>query len=181
MNEHVCPWWMSYIIDNCIRDNIQKPKKILEKYIKPGMTIIDIGCGRGFFSIPAAKLLKEGEIFSIDLQPQMLNLLEKRAKKAKVDNLIKTVLCTTDDLCINTQADFAIACYVIHETSSQEKIFSQLKSNMKTSADLLFIEPKGHVTKADFEKSIKIAENEGFKCIDRPKFKFSHSALLKSL
>ncbi len=54
INERVCPVALSGSLDNSIRRWLQNPKKILSPYIKEGMTVLDVGCGPGFFSIEMA-------------------------------------------------------------------------------------------------------------------------------
>lgn len=54
MMPHVCPWWGGYCIDNRLRRLLHAPEKIVGPYVKPGMTVMDVGCGMGLFSIAMA-------------------------------------------------------------------------------------------------------------------------------
>jgi hypothetical protein len=63
---HVCPWWGGYFIDNPLRRLLHDPEKILRTYVKPGMTVMDIGCGMGFFSIAMAKIVGERDLVGED-------------------------------------------------------------------------------------------------------------------
>ena len=47
----VCPVELANSFDSKIRKWLQNPRKILSPYIKEGMTVLDIGCGPGFFSM----------------------------------------------------------------------------------------------------------------------------------
>ncbi len=40
---HVCPWWGGYFIDNSLRRLIHNPEKTIGPYVKPGMTVMDVG------------------------------------------------------------------------------------------------------------------------------------------
>ena len=74
---------MAYTFDNPFRKLIHDPKKMFKKYVHEGMTVMDIGCGLGCFSIDLAKMVgKEGKVYSVDLQKGMLDRLMKRAKRA---------------------------------------------------------------------------------------------------
>jgi len=44
---HVCPWWSGYFIDNPLRRMLHDSKAILKPYVKPGMMVMDVGCGMG--------------------------------------------------------------------------------------------------------------------------------------
>jgi ubiquinone/menaquinone biosynthesis C-methylase UbiE len=73
-NIRVCPVEKAGMLDNSVRRLLQNPKKILEPYIYNGMTILDLGCGPGFFSIEIAKLLTDsGKVIAADLQEEMLD------------------------------------------------------------------------------------------------------------
>ncbi len=90
----VCPWGVGYFIDNPVRRLFHDPCKILGNYLNPGMTVMDIGCGMGFFSIAMAKMVGEkGRIIAVDPQPQMLDVLRKRARTAGVAERIQTHQC----------------------------------------------------------------------------------------
>jgi 2-polyprenyl-3-methyl-5-hydroxy-6-metoxy-1,4-benzoquinol methylase len=56
-DNHVCPVERAGILDHRIRRWLQNPQKILRSYIEEGMTVLDIGCGPGFFSIDAAQMV----------------------------------------------------------------------------------------------------------------------------
>ena len=52
MSEHgVCPWRHAYLFDNWLRRLLHNPKKMLGAHVRPGMTVMDVGCGMGVFSI----------------------------------------------------------------------------------------------------------------------------------
>jgi len=51
MGDHICPWWFAYTFDNPFRRFFHNPEKMLGSYVSRGMTVLDVGCGMGFFSI----------------------------------------------------------------------------------------------------------------------------------
>jgi 2-polyprenyl-3-methyl-5-hydroxy-6-metoxy-1,4-benzoquinol methylase len=68
-NGHVCPWWLAYTFDNPIRKLFHKPQKMLSLYVKEGMSVMDVGCGMGFFSIGMARMVGDnGNVIAVDLQ-----------------------------------------------------------------------------------------------------------------
>lgn len=56
-NNRVCPVERAGILDHRIRRWLQDPQKILRPYIEEGMTVLDIGCGPGFFLLTWLKWL----------------------------------------------------------------------------------------------------------------------------
>ena len=90
MGNHICPWWLAYTFDNRFRNFFHNPEKMLGSYVTEGMTVLDIGCGLGFFSIGLAKLVGEkGCVIAADVQSKMLSILYKRAEKAGVSDKIR--------------------------------------------------------------------------------------------
>ena len=177
-NKHVCPWWLCFTFDNLLRRLIQNPEKIIEPYVHAGDTVLDVGPGMGYFSIPLAKMVGErGRVFAADVQMEMLNALQKRAKRAGVEKRITLHHCKKDSLDLDTKFDFALAFWMIHEVPEQESFFKEIRSLLKPNGKLLISEPTIHVTKAMYEETVKKAIRVGFTLIGSPNIFLSRSAL----
>lgn len=180
MNKHVCPWWLAYTFDNPLRRIFHNPDKIFTPYLNEGMTAIDIGCGMGYFSIGMAKIVgKTGKIISVDIQQKMLNTLIERTKEAGIASRITTFLCDENNIGINEKVDFALTFWMVHETPDVFNFLKQVHSILNKSGKLLLAEPKIHVTLNEFNKTLSMAQELGFKLIDSPKIYFSHTAILE--
>lgn len=65
---HLCPWWLGYLLASPIRKFGQNPTKILEPYVKPGISCLDVGPGMGFFTLPMARLTGEsGRVIAVEI------------------------------------------------------------------------------------------------------------------
>ncbi|MFH1011686.1 MAG: methyltransferase domain-containing protein, partial [bacterium] len=74
MGDHICQWWLAPTLDNPFRRFLHNPEKMLGSQAAEGMTVLDIGCAPGFFSIGLAKLVgNTGRIIAADVQPKMLS------------------------------------------------------------------------------------------------------------
>lgn len=179
---HICPVWIGYIMASPLRKLQQNPNKILSPYINKGMKILEIGPAMGFFSIPMAQITgTKGRVFCVDIQQKMLKKLEHRAYKAGVGQTIETRLSTDESMNIadlENSIDFTLLAFVAHEIEDQEKLFGSLSAAMKNKSSLLFIEPKGHVSTEDWEKSLAIATAQGFQMTQKVNISGSRSALL---
>jgi ubiquinone/menaquinone biosynthesis C-methylase UbiE len=178
---YVCPWWaVPFTIDPPFRRFLHNPEAIVGPYIKPGMSVLEVGCGVGYFSIPMARMVgSNGKVIAVDLQPQMLEMLTRRAEKAGVADRIQLHNCEQNRLGINVEADFALVFAMLHEVPDQSRLLGEIHSCLKVGSRLLLAEPPIHVTVKKFEKEVAVAEDVGFKVIDRPKMRWSHAALLK--
>src|SRR5512139_2340496 len=116
MSDMVCPWWLCHSFDNPLRRLFHDPERLLQPYVKPGMTVVDIGCGMGYFTIGLAMLAGPGgKVIAVDLQQRMLDAMEKRAVKAGVADRILSRRGRNESLGIEGPADFALAFWMAHE------------------------------------------------------------------
>lgn len=182
-HKHICPWWIGYLLVSPLRRVGQNPNKILSPYIKPGMVVLDVGCGMGFFSLDMARLAgKNGKVICVDLQEKMITSLMKRAAKADLKHHIDYRICSTESLNLEDmerKIDFALAFAIVHEMPDAEIFFQQIYSALKPNGILLFSEPKGHISSNAFQKSLDISESVGFKPVEAPSVMRSHTRLLK--
>lgn len=180
MEKHVCPWWIGYILANPIRSLFQNPEKILSPYVSPGMTVLDIGSGMGFLTIPAARMVgKDGKVIAVDLQEKMLASLVKRATKAGLEDRIVTKLCEPNNLGISEPIDLCLAFYVLHEVPDVSGLLFQIRDILRPTGRLLIAEPGNwHVSEKEFQDMIDIAATAGFELIEEPRIPGSRSALL---
>jgi ubiquinone/menaquinone biosynthesis C-methylase UbiE len=166
---HICPWWGGYFIDNPLRRLLHNPEKIVGPYVKPGMTVMDIGCGMGLFSIAMAKLVgNQGRVIAVDLQQKMLDVLRRRAQRTGVADRIQLHKCEHDRLGINAQTDFALAFMMVHEVPDQRWLLGEIQACLKPGGKLLVAEPKIHVPNKAFRQTVALAESVGFRVAEEP-------------
>jgi ubiquinone/menaquinone biosynthesis C-methylase UbiE len=178
----VCPVELANSLDNKIRRWLQNPQKILAPYIQEGMTVLDVGCGPGFFSLEIAKMVgRSGKVISADLQEGMLQKLRDKIKGTKLEERIKLVHCEKDKVNVLERVDFIVAFYMVHEITDKNSFFKELKNILNERGQFLLVEPKlFHVSQKEFEATAKLAENNGFKIFQGPKLPLSWSAILKN-
>lgn len=71
------------------RKEWQKPEKVVGNLlIKNGDWIADIGAGTGYFTVLfSEKAGKNGRVFAVDVDPEMINFFKERALKENLDNI----------------------------------------------------------------------------------------------
>ncbi|WP_440951650.1 class I SAM-dependent methyltransferase [Methanococcoides sp. FTZ1] len=176
----VCPAEIAGILDNGIRRWLQNPRKMLEPFVKEGMTVLDLGCGPGFFSTEIARIVgSSGLVIASDLQEEMLHKLRKKIKGTELEKRIVLHKCEEDVIGISEEVDLAIAFYVLHEVPDPEKTLNELASIVKTNGLLFIAEPYLHVSSKGFSKFLKIALDNGFTIVGRPKVFLSRAVVLK--
>lgn len=106
--EHTCPWWLCFTFDNPLRYLVHNPWKILSKYIVPESSILDVGPGKGYFTLPMALMAhNKGKVVALDIQEQMLKSINRKAIRKRITNL-NTKLYDGDNFEITEQFDLVI-------------------------------------------------------------------------
>ena len=177
----ICSHDHSFFLDNFFRRLIQNPQKIVGEYINKGDIVVDLGCGPGYFSIDMAKMVGEsGHVISVDLQPEMLEKVEKKAKKFNLSKRITLHNCLQDKIGLNQEvkADFVLAFYMVHETPNHIKFLQEVKTFLKESGKCLIVEPTFHVSKKQFQQVTQDVSNIGFNILGTPLKKGGRSLLV---
>lgn len=97
--------------------------------------LVEIGCGYGTFTIPAAKLIS-GQLFTFDIEDEMIQVLKNKIYQQKISNII---LDKRDILLVGTglddcSIDYVMLFNIFHHHTPKEFIneaFRILKPNGK--------------------------------------------------
>lgn len=175
---HTCPWWFIYAFDNPLRKRFQNPHKLLAPYVKAGDTVLDVGCGMGYFTLDLARLVgPEGKVIAADLQVEMLAGLRRRASRKGLLGRIRLQQSEPDQIGVKEPIDFALAFWMVHEVKQPDLFFSQIYALLNEGGVCLFAEPKIHVSESGFEHSVSVAVAAGFQLTGRPKISLSRAAV----
>ena len=183
MTAHVvCPWWIGHLLAHPLRRVWQDPAEILRPFVTEGMTVLEPGCGMGFFTIDLAQLVgPHGRVVAIDIQPRMLAGLGRRARRAGVTDRIDARLARpgglgTDDL--DGRVGFCLAFAMVHELTDPGRFLSEIHHVLEPGGRMLVAEPRGHVTETAFAVTLDLAAAVGFAVKPGPAIRFSRTAVL---
>lgn len=153
------------------RKMLPPEKTIISLGLKAGDIMADIGCGIGYFSIPASKIVGDnGYIFALDILPEMLEEVEIKARENNCNN-IKTVLVKENDLGMKDgSVNFAFISNVLHETNELNKYLRKVKNIIISKGKIAIVEWKKINSKygppmedrLDKMELIKLLNYEGF-------------------
>ena len=176
---HICPTWGAGGLDNSVRKLLHNPQKILKPYIKEGMTVLDVGCGPGFFSVEMAKMSNGIEkVIAADVQEGMLNKIRKKIKGTTLEQRIELHKSDYENIGVVEKVDFVLAFWMIHEVRNQKKFFEELMSILKPEGLIFIIEPKFHVPKKAFNEMVNMLKEIGLTIIETPKVFLSRTVIL---
>ncbi len=180
---HVCPAWAGPLLCCPVRRLFEPPETLLGDHVKPGMTVLEPGCGMGYFTLPVARMTgPAGRVVAVDLQPKMIEGLTRRARRAGLLDRIEAVACADGDLGLAGRSgfvDLAVVIHVLHEVRDRQPFLEQLFDALRPGGRLLLLEPKGHVSRETLDAGLALAQRAGFRPVDEPAHRRSHGALLE--
>lgn len=172
-------------LDNETRRQIMPPRETLERLgFTTGVDMADIGCGIGYFSIPAAEIVGPSTkiIYALDISEEMLEEVEKRANEAGVSN-IRRIKSEEYDLKLGDQSvGFALMSNVLHEIDDKQRYINEIHRIISDGGKLAIIEwekvegisgpPFDH--RISYEETEKILSENGFKDCKRISIEQDH-------
>ncbi|MDP2319657.1 MAG: methyltransferase domain-containing protein [Acidobacteriota bacterium] len=124
------------------REAEEAPSKALAALeLTPGMVVADIGAGSGYYTSRMAKLVgPTGQVFATDIQPGMLEILNRRIKSEGLAN-VTTVLGAMDDPKLAPASiDLAIMVDVYHELQDPQVFLQKLRPVFKPGGRFVLLE-----------------------------------------
>lgn len=124
------------------REREEEPAKLMKALrLKPGMTVCDMGCGNGFYSLKMAKVIQpKGKVLAVDIQPQMLSLLKQRASDAGVENVQPILGGLADPKLPAGSCDLILLVDVYHEFSHPVHMLAAMRKALKPAGRIVLVE-----------------------------------------
>jgi len=162
---------MQYVFINQLRRLLEPPQKLLGPHVGTGMTVLDPGCGFGYFSLPLARLVgPNGRVLCVDIEPRAIAKLKKRASRAGLAERIDARVCAPRDLGLEDctgMVDFAAIMHTMHEFEDLAGFLAQVTKLLKPTGRMLVVEPPGpHVSAATFAAEREHCRRAGFHALD---------------
>ena len=176
---HICSHRFVWTFDNFLRPLIHNPQKIFGPYVKTGMRVLDVGCGAGFAAIGMARLVgDEGKVVAVDVQPEMLTKVSRRAERTGLGHRIQTHLGQSAELGVEGHFDFVNAFYMVHEVPDKEAFLRQIHTRLQPDGHFLIVEPKFHVSNNKFDRMLQTADKIGYTAVNRLRLLASYAVVL---
>jgi len=173
-------------LDTRLRWFLYRPDRLAERYVKPGDRVLDFGCGPGFFTREFAKRVGEnGQVFSVDLQEEMLRIVREKMGAEGLLPRIRTHRCEPDSINLpadlNGTFDVAFTIFVVHEVPDPEKLFQEIAALIRPGGTLYYTEPPFIVSGREFRDNLALAEEAGFLQAGRSFFFVNRAAVLRKV
>lgn len=122
----------------------ERPDEVVARMaLRPGDVVADIGAGTGYFSFRFARVVTAGEVLAVDLQPEMLEIIERRKRELKISN-VRGVKSTERDVNLPPGSiDVAFFADVYHEFEWPREMMQSIVRALKPGGRLVQIEYRG--------------------------------------
>ena len=128
--------------------------------LDPDHVVADIGAGSGYFSFRIAKLVSQGKVLAVDIQPEMLALIEQRKAADGVSN-IEGVLGKVDDPNLPANSiDAAIMVDAYHEFDHPFEMIDGINNALRVGGRIFLLEYRGEDDSAPIRPLHKMTEEQ---------------------
>ncbi|HEY7983923.1 MAG TPA: methyltransferase domain-containing protein, partial [Ktedonobacterales bacterium] len=124
------------------RQKLLQPAKLLRSLgLRAGDTLADIGCGPGFFTLPAAEIVGvRGLVYAADIQGDMLSAVKTRATEANLTNVQVIKSSDTEVPIRAASVDMALLAFTLHEIEPRARFLHRVSRLLKPTGKLVIIE-----------------------------------------
>lgn len=128
-----CPAGASWLLENPLMNSIAGPQLIFSRIgLQQGMRLLDVGCGPGRLTIPAAQRVGEsGEVTALDLQPGMLQKLRTRIEAQALHNIHPILGGAGEGLVAQGYYDRVLLVTVLGEIRNREAALQEIFAALK--------------------------------------------------
>ena len=163
----------AHAYDEESRRKWQDPDAVLAEIgLKPGATFIDVGCGEGFFTLPAARLVGEkGRVYGLDVSPQAIERLRERAAGEGMANLQLRVGRAEDTVLCKACAHFVFFGIVLHDFDEPARVLANAARMLKPGGMLINLDWKKEPMEFGPPVQIRFTEEEATKLIEAGGFR----------
>ncbi|MBN1455463.1 MAG: methyltransferase domain-containing protein [Methanomicrobia archaeon] len=146
--------------DNRLLPYFREPYKLLEAAgLKQGQHVLDVGCGPGYFTIPAARLVgTKGVVYAVDVHPRAIERVQEKIAAEEITNVTPMLANAAETGLPDNSIDLAFLFGLRYIAGGLEGLLTELHRVLKPGGNLSFEKTRGST-----EKMIAEVERAGFR------------------
>ena len=155
------------------RQHEEQPRKLMQALqIEPKQQVCDFGCGNGYYTLPLARAVgPHGKVFAIDIQQEMLDLLDARARPRGIENIEPVLATAADPKLPQRQLDLVLMVDVYHELFEPAQILEAIHASLNKTGRLVLVEFREEDPKVPILPLHKMSQSQVMKEIGANRFK----------
>jgi len=143
--------------------------------VKPGMVVADIGAGSGYHSTLLSKMVGNGKVYAVDIEPEMIAYLNERIKQEKLSRIVP-VLSTEKNVALpENSVDIILLVDVYHEFSFPYEMALSMRSALKPGGKLVLVEFRTEDPTVPIKTIHKMSERQSVKELKAAGFIFEQN------
>jgi ubiquinone/menaquinone biosynthesis C-methylase UbiE len=148
--------------EETLRRKWRKPETTLKEVgLRLGMVFMDIGCGDGFFTLPAAQLVGEkGAVYAVDADAAVVEKLKDKAMEKGLKNITVNAALAEETVLCTECADIVFYSRVLHDFKDPAKVLLNAKRMLKPAGTLVNLDWKKKPTMFGPPTRIRFSEEE---------------------
>jgi SAM-dependent methyltransferase len=120
----------SKIFDDPARDAWQKPRELVSELgLTSRSVVVDLGAGTGYFEPHLSRAVSEGRVIAVDVEPEMVSYVERRARREGLPNVVAR-LAAPDDAKIDAPVDVVLVVDTYHHIGDRIRYFARLREKL---------------------------------------------------
>ncbi len=128
--------------------------------LSPTDTVADIGAGTGYMSFRMARQVTDGQVFAVDLQPEMIQLLEAERDRQGLTN-VQTIQADADNPHLpSEQVDLALMVDAYHEFDSPQEVMTDVVEALKPGGRVVLAEYRAENPLVMIKRLHKMSEKQ---------------------
>jgi len=163
ISKGVFPYQWAFTLLCPLRNIFLSPKRLMERLeIQEDATVLEVGPGPGYFSVPIAKKLTRGKLVLADIQPEMLKYAKKRLTKKGLTN-VEYYQCDGNTFDFpDDHFDVVFLVTVLGEVANKQEYMAEFFRILKNGGILSISELAGDPDKMSTHEARELATNAGF-------------------
>lgn len=157
-------WIITLIHDNPLMLILRNPYKLLKAAgLEQGQKVVEVGCGPGFFTIPAAKIVgEEGLIYAIDVNKFAIRRVKRKIAKKGLMNIKPSLTNASNTGLPECSIDLTFLFGLPYVAGGLVNVMAEMYRILKQGAILSFEKSRG-----SSERLIEDTERAGFSYRER--------------
>jgi ubiquinone/menaquinone biosynthesis C-methylase UbiE len=128
-------------LDRPARTTEERPDLLVDNLpLKSTDIVADIGAGTGYFTFRISPLLTRGQCLAVDVQPEMIAALRKRARDQQAHNVVPVLGTITDPNLHPASVHLVLMVDAYHEFSHPREMMTAIVAALKPGAIVVLVE-----------------------------------------